>query len=336
MMSLAHFIDTLYGFLFLIPSPNNILCIISSNSSFSECVRKLINPSFKTLLSTNDIINPRCPGYSTEGLCLYGTQTVALSDGGSYLFTDSKFKDCYNARYGGAIDQKNGHLTILRCLFDSCSCGTKGGGVSFQSSGLCKQEDNLYVGCSSSQYSGAFDSWDTSLNPHHTQKRCVYIRSTAERAYAHYCIEYSPEIKINSNVYICGRAKSNEYAGAVVNWHPQGETVYSNCLFVDGQAYNSGGLSFMSVKQYTSATYSIQFCFFVKNYGTDNSAREIYFNQYTSQKAKQELIVHSFSATPGSTVYLEHSDQEKNWLPLTNIYVDLPSVGTSNLETSSY
>ena len=290
---------------------------ISSNSSFSECVRQYHLIQYNIFNQKND--NPSCPASQiVSGRCKYFQIRPSLSGSGLYIFTDTDFLHCEvtgNSCFGGAIDCRTGDLTIQRCSFASCYSEFRGGAVSFQSSRLCTQEDNLYAECWSDDSSGAFDSWDTSKYPHHSHKRCKYIDSHSTY-YAHFAIEYSPDAMIESNIYIHGRSDGTYYAGSVVNFQAQGAIVYSNSLFVDGEASNSGGLSFLGFYTSDSATLSVKFCFFLNNFGADDTAREIYFNGDTSRNAREDLIIHSFSATPGSTVFIQNkSPQDKDWLP---------------------
>ena len=291
--------------------------LTSSNSSFKECARTY---SFHYLvpktLSSNDIVNYECPRYSADGKCLYGPNTVVVSSGGNYLFMDSEFVQCSNSGSGGAIDQDNGHLTITRCLFDRCSCTVRGGAVSFRTSGNCIQEDNSFICCSAGA-SGALDSFHENARPVHTQRRCKYL-CTRATYFGHGSIEYSPNTLIDSNSYVHGRSRANGdlWAGTVVNFHEQGPIVYTNCLFSDGKADNSGGLSFLGVNTINSATLTVKFCFFHSNYDSNRKPREIYFDGDTSSRANKDLIIHSFSATPGSTVFIQNkSPQDQDWLP---------------------
>ena len=290
------------------------LSFTSSNSSFSECVRKhsFYQISHNTHLNSKDV-NPDCPHYITGEKCFYEEHTVQLS-GGEHTFADSQFISCQHSGYGGAIDQIDGDLTIKRCVFDTCSCTSRGGAVSFRSSGTCLQEDNLYQFCSG-ELSGAFDSFDTTLRPVHDHKRCKYVSNSAVN-FGHSSIEYSPKTLIDSNIYIHGRSTKLTDAGTVVNYNEQGPILYRNCVFFDGQSPNSGGLTLLSYGVYSAASLSVKFCFFLNNYGTDGTAYEIYFNARTCDNAREDLIIHSFTATPNSRVYIENNAQPiQNWLP---------------------
>ena len=293
--------------------------------AFSECLRSQHSSRiYNNLHSSDDIINPNCPYHTTEGKCIFGPNPLTLSDGGDSVIMDAEFNSCYNTGPGGAITQISGDLTIKRCIFDTCSCGDRGGAVSFCGDGVCTQEDNLYIYCSSGFAGGAFNSFNAEFHPHHHQQRCTYFHSYAVMYYAHFCIEFSPDIIVDSNIYIHGRSDRDEYAGTVVNFHSQGAVVYSNSLFADGKAYNSGGLSFMSQGLFPAATFSTKFCFFMNNHGKDGTAKEIYFNSLTSSNANRELIIHTFSATPGSTLYIEtFSPPEQDWIPRTNTKIKL-------------
>ena len=293
-----------------------ILSFFSYNSSFTECIRR--HSSLHYHHPNND---PSCPPDKLiSGRCTYQTKGPTLSGNGAFLFTDTDFKQCTHmdgSGDGGAIECAGGDLTLQRCSFIQCSCSDRGGAVSFRSDGKCNQEESFYFSCSSSGVSGALDSFEVGRNPHHRHRRCTYISNSAGIYYGHICIEFSPEINVDSNIFI--RGSSNEpgesWAGTVVQFTPSGTVSYSNCLFTEGKAPNSGGLGFLSWQEHTTATYSVTFCFFYNNYGTDGTAREIYFTSNTSDYARQDLIIHCFSATPNSKVYLQKTNKDYNWLP---------------------
>ena len=291
----------------------------SSNSSFTECTRKRsLNNNSNNKKPKSNNINPQCSHYTTEGKCIYNTQSVTLSDGQEHTFTDSEFIRCHHSGCGGAIDQTGGGtLIIKRCVFDTCSCTDRGGAVSFRRVGTCIQEDNLYTHCTSTEYTGGFNSYEIWNNVVHNHKRCTYIDSQAPY-YGHFCIEFAEDAVIESNIHIHGRSDGSLHAGTVVNYQAQGAIVHSNSLFVDGKAYNSGGLSFLGEYTSGSASLSVKFCFFFNNYATDNSAKEIYFDGNTTSRACKDLIIHSFTSTPNSKVFVPSDNpQDQDWLPLT-------------------
>ena len=253
-------------------------------------------------------------------------------DGTEHDFRDSKFVRCFHSGSGGAIEQTNGGtLTITRCFFDTCSCTVRGGAVSFSGVGTCIQEENLYSHCSSTFCCGAFSSFEAQKEVVHKHKRCVYVHSQAPY-YGHFCFEYSTDALIDSNIFIHTTSVGDaEWAiGTVVNYHEQGPIVYSNCIVSQGTALSSGGLSILGVYSSDAASLTVKFCFFINNFGTDNSAREIYFDTYLSDRATQDSIIHSVSATPGSSVFVQNkSPKDQEWLPLGTLsYLITPMQGT--------
>ena len=294
---------------------NTKLSFTSSNSSFSECVRK--HYSHRTFYSNN---NPSCdPLKVISGRCIYHTTGPTLSGSGPFIFTDTDFIECKvtdSSSYGGAIDCTSGDLTIQRCSFIKCYVGYRGGAVSFRSDGLCIQEDNLYLQCSSGHASGAFDSFDPSKLPTHNHKRCRYIDTTSEH-HAHFTIEYSTGALLYSNIYIHGRITLTSTSGTIVNYHEKGPIVYCNCLFADGNAYNGGVVSLLGVNSSPSASLEVKYCFFSNNHNSAGTTYEIYFDEYASPYASKELILHSFTCTSNSKVFVYNlSPQGQDWLPL--------------------
>ena len=263
--------------------------------------------------------NPPCSSETISGRCTYCITGPSLSGGGPFIFTDTDFIECKVTEgecFGGAIDCTSGHLTIKRCSFKQCHSNYRAGAVSFRSNGMCVQEDNCYLSCSSGFRTGAFDSWDTHKYPSHDHKRCKYMDNSAQNTYPHSCLEYSSSIKIDSNIYIHGKSSREDRACTVVNYHSKNAVVYANCLFSNQDAINTGGLSFMSSFADWIASYSVKFCFFSNSFNADSPTYEIYFDTKSSSYAKQELIVHCFSLTPNSKVFLQNqSPQEENWLP---------------------
>ena len=263
--------------------------------------------------------NPSCPSvHFHSGRCIYYQSRPSLSGSALFIFTDTDFIECEvygDDSYGGAIDCTAGDLIIKRCSFMQCFCSNRGGAVSFRSSGLCTQEDNIYSSCSTDGWSASFDSWDIQKGPSHNHRRCKYLNSYTQADYGHTCIEYSVGINIDSNIYIHGRTGGNTYPGTVVHHHTKKPLLFSNCLFTDGQAQQSGGLSLLAGDNTNSAMLTVKFCFFFNNYGKDNTAREIYFDSTTTINAQKELIIHSFSATPNSKVFIQNeTPQDKDWL----------------------
>ena len=138
--------------------------------------------------------------------------------------------------------------------------------------------------------------------------------------YGHSCLEFSQEAVIDSNIYIHAESPGDiSWArGTVVNHQAQGPIIYSDCIFSQGTAGYSGGLSFLGEYRSDSASLSVKFCFFLNNFGKDGTAREIYFDGNTSSNANKDLILHCFSATPGSSVFVENElTQDKDWLSQT-------------------
>ena len=266
----------------------------------------------------NDNTNPRCSQHNFQGRCIYGPDSVSLSDGIKSLFTDSDFIRSHSSQFGGAIDQSNGDLTIQRCIFDTCSAVKRGGAVSFRSAGNCVQEDNLYAHCSGGASCGAFSSHWEGHYPHHHQQRCMYIDNHSGDYYGHSSIEYSPETVISSNFYIHGYSTGSETwsAGTVVNFHERGSIIYSNCVFAYGKAFNGGGLSLLGEYTTSNAYLSVQCCFFINNDNTNGSPYELYFDQHTSKGSNRNHIILSFSATANGCVFSwNESPQNQNWLP---------------------
>ena len=308
--SATHSTDTFYGILCSGLTDKTKLSFIASNSSFIECVMKHKSHSHNT--------------YSSSSLSLKFNSLVSThrdsshhspDDSKTHMFIDTVFTFQEHSGSGGAIDQTNGGtLVIQRCIFDSCSCTVRGGAVSYRGDGYCIQKENLYFNCSCSAHSGAFDSSLEPSQTHHIHTLCRYIDNHASY-YSHSCIEFSPDAYMHSNIYIHGISNGQGHAGTVVNYHSNGPIVYSNCVFFDGNAFNGGELSFMSFHSDWEATYSVKFCFFSNNYNTNRLPYEIYFDRNTSSYAQQELILHCFSTTQNSKVYLEGtSSPARDWL----------------------
>ena len=266
--------------------------------------------------------NPSCPlDQFHSGRCIYYQYRPSLSGSSRYLLTDTDFLECEvygDESYGGAVDCLEGDLTVQRCSFVKCYSEYRAGALSFQSNGMCVQEDNCFYHCSSGAWGGAFDSYDSTKLSQHNQRQCRFFNNHSPY-YAHFCIEFSPMITVDSNIYIHGRSDGADYGGTVVNYHSHGPTVYYNCLFADGKASYTGALSFLAFTTHYDVSFIVKFCFFRNNFGIDNTVREIYFDQYMGIKADQSNIMHCISATPNSRVYVQNQSQkDKDWLLQTN------------------
>ena len=112
------------------------------------------------------------------------------------------------------------------------------------------------------------------------------------------------------------------------------DSVFSNC-----ESKKRGGAMFLAINS-NPFNHIVRFCFFSVNTAqkgrnalvhfngsSTNDWAKVLFHSFTSDNTLTNSLVQNYSnADPVNTI----------WLPLTNINVDLPSVGTSNLETSSH
>ena len=332
---ITHSTDTFYGTLCSGLTDKTILSFISSNSSFSECMRTHLHRS----LSLQNAAR-----YLEKTLLEEETHTsetaFTLRIGKKYTMKSCYWKDCSNDATGGAISYSSSYATsdsllVQSCIFISCrSTRNAGGAISVTNIGTVTTENSYFEGCQCAYIlgdcgGGAIYWGDVTTQP--MIRVCNFIRcvagdeggalSTRTKALIeHFVMQNSQIIQCNG---------TNDDGGGILFG---GCLHYLGCtgiLFTGCWCKLHGGALYSDCfNSYSSPL--IRFCFFTQNIAQLNIAHDC----YTDRSGSIIPILHSFSTTQNNRVH--PYSNEDNWLPLTNINVDLPSVRTRNSTTYTH
>ena len=151
----SQLIDILYTTLCSGLTEKALLSFISSNSSFTECVRTKL--SFITISSISSLPNEPCTGPDYED-CSFSSPHITLSSSAS--FSSCTFSSLTSSLNGGAIySVSSGTLSISLSIFEKCSAnvGTGdflGGGAVCVDAGYFVSDFNTFISCSTSYFGG--------------------------------------------------------------------------------------------------------------------------------------------------------------------------------------
>ena len=127
------------------------LSFTSSNSSFTECVRK-------QRIHAINIISNACPTTESEFIC--EGQTFGSNDNQSpsfsSIFSKCTFSEC-SAYNGGTIyfSVSSQSLTVEDCSFNHCSCSSENGGAIYIDSGSeLSITSSKFIACVCPKYGG--------------------------------------------------------------------------------------------------------------------------------------------------------------------------------------
>ena len=290
------------------------LSFTSSNSSFSECMRRHQHLS---------LFLQNAARYLDETMLENETHTsetaFTLRTRKSYTMKSCIWKDCSNAATGGAISYSSSSATsdsllIQSCSFISCkSTQNAGGAISVTNIGTVTTENSYFEGCQCAHIirdcGGGAIYWGTVI----TQpmiRVCDFIRcvagdeggalSTRTKALnEHFVLQDSRIIKCNG---------TNDDGGGIVFG---GGLYYLGCtgiLFTGCWCKLHGGALISDCfNSYSSSL--IRFCFFTQNTAQSNQGHDC----YTFSTGSIIPILHSFSTTQNNRVY--PSSNENNWFP---------------------
>ena len=294
--SLTDSIDTFYGIICSGLTKKTKLSFSSSNSSFTECVRKrtaIYNPhnyfhsglnSNSCMLSTLSVIGCSTPLTELANLrslpksmafisCMW-TSINAASDAGAAI-------KCSDGNYV---------LTVEKCSFSFCSALKKGGAIHSSSIHTLDVRESSFHKCSTSttdndEGSGAI--WIYSITQKLSITQSSFISCTSKASGGASLIQKcSSNIKgagiINNCRFVdCNATDETPDGGAVWVWTNSALIGLSNCLFTKCNALNTmgdGGALRHNLNTYFPGSYPISYCFFNRNtakYGNDISFKDI-------------------------------------------------------------
>ena len=326
--SITHSTDSFYGILCSGLTDKTILSFISSNSSFTECVRKQI-PFYHFLF--NNIIHCRDQTFSSDIRCKHTGSPISDSSG-IHTFTNDDFKDCYSSNdHGGAIKctGSNTELIVTGCTFTDCHVSKpssyRGGGIYAESIKSVTPQSCYFTSCSGF-WGGGFYINEIGSTP--SLSGCIFVSCKGHylggEAFVGQCTKTSSFIVCNDCIFIKGNNVSSStylrgggfYLDIYESTHAN---AISNNLFTGNSVNNRGG-GLAIYEESKGLDYSVYFCFFSDNSatsgGSDVFLTSITFNSFihsfTTSDALDRLYVDILVTETDTSVEETHTP---NWLP---------------------
>ena len=324
------------------------LSFTSSNSSFSECVRKH-KPSL--IQSHHTIKNSDCTEYNADShRCIYSHIRIEKSQSGNYLFEHSDFLDCESETNGGAIlvegtSETADHITLtvtdctfIRCVVQAHSHHDSGGGAvcarlikdatvssSVFSSCVSPSGGAVMMKSLSHQPLVEHSSFISCIAPNDTDKGSLAIGTDADGAAIdiYTCSAAVPTVISSCNLLY---SHSHDAGGAVFLYHPVPAMRCHNVLFSSGLGGSrGGGIAYLSTQN--SNDYLLRFCFFYNNMCNNAlQGHDVCLCSYSSSYTK--VFLHCFSATKRTPRVGDDKTtiDKSDWLPLTLNNVELSKI----------
>ena len=341
-----HSTDTFYGILCSGLTTKTKLSFSSSNSSFTECVRK---HKASLIQSYHGINNSDCSHYSAESQrCMYSHTHVEWSQRGEYLFEHSDFLECESESNGGAIlvegtedtvDQIT--LQVTDCTFIRCVVranaypDSTGGAVCARLIRDATVSSSVFSFCSSPGGGAVMmkslshqplvehSSFISCVAPFDTDRGRLSSGTDADGAAIdiYTCFSIDPTV-IRSCSLLCSH--SDDGGGAVFLFRPVNSMGCNNILFSSGiGGSRGGGIALYFVQN--SIDYPLRFCFFYNNKCNNSTeGHDVCLCDYPTSLTK--VFLHCFSATKSTPrVGVEECILDKSdWLPQRNTNSYLP------------
>ena len=310
--SVTHSTDTFYGVLCSGLTDKTRISFISSNSSFSECVRKHIYHS-------SNLLSNACPATASDSLC----EDQSFGSSGhqdpthSTTFSKCTFTGCSSTN-GGAVYVKGGSVSFLKimsCTFSQCTATQdNAGAVYVHSISSFDVTDSSFLQCTCAGTDMYKHGGGSIFIAHVT---CLSVLSSAfinnycGRDGAGISLEESnaptQQVILRCRFIKCVSIGESADGGGIHIYENNRNLGLSNCLFSLCESNNNGGALFHHLK-FSETEHSICFCFFHQNKCT--SANDVYL--YPSGSTK--TIFHSFSSTT-ITPRIGPAGNDDNWLP---------------------
>ena len=342
-ISNSHSTDTFYGIICSGLTPKTKLSHLSSNSSFSECVRKhsVSLTSYSNNLLTTTLTS--CVDTSTTKCFTFQT-FVSDSDSpnsnqpGQLDLTQDDFKEFTSfgffacvwtqckADYGGGIYLTVSNtvtLSVINSQLYFCTVLYRGGGIYTQGLNQLSIYNSLFSGCSATATSdnggGGIETISTSEPP--LVERSAFISCISGNDGGGVGIYYSTQPQraciLQSRFIACeGQHSSSSGGGGMIISHCNSAICSTECFFSACQsAWVGGGICYWGTPENThSSTPLCSFSFFSMNSAlTSPYGHDIYFYYLPSDG----VCIHCFSTTTKSPRI--HPSGHENWLPMTNI-----------------
>ena len=310
-------------------------------------------PKSSSFSSSSPFINSDCPTDCKN--VDFHSQTQRLSSSySSYKFTFCSWDNCLSEP-AGAIScfQSGASLTVTSCLFLSClstSFENPDANEEYNGGAICVVEISSLVVSSSSfikccapqtnndnRGSGGIFAYGiiTTISLSSSQFISCFTGTSAAGAYFESIktSDVGPQTVNNCRFVNCKAEGNTPDGGGLTFRNPAYTMGCSNSLFYKYSATTNagGGLDFTFNEN--SDDYPIRFCFFKENDAT--LGHDIRLRGYSSTNPNP--LLHCFSSSKEKIVYITEGDcYNDNWLPLTNINVDLPQHETIHSALSSH
>ena len=312
------------------------LVFISSNSSFSKCVRKhdivTVSPSF--------LANSNCalPTYTD---CSF-TQDNCSSLTSSASFTSCTWTKC-ESTYGGGIylNVSDSRVTLIVTKGEFYSCKADrycGGGIYAEGIGLMQVKNSVFYKCvaeaTNDAGGGGIEIWKIQKPPNIETTSIIACKSGNDGGGMGiwYASVFQTKCIIECRFMKCeiNHTESSD-GGSLMVWQSNAAIGCSDTLFVDSHSVLHGGAA--SYLTYYSSNFNSSIPFFSFCYFKDNSA-DIANDAYLEDWIPDNPFLHSFSTTSSSKViYVINNNVWNNpsffqnkddWLPLgTSSYLNV-------------
>ena len=309
--SIYHSTETFYGIICSGLTSKMKRSFISSNSSFTECLRK-DGPSLY-FLSNSNVNDDNC-----RTNCTFDDHQVSLPStvaDAEYEFFSCTWKQCSES-CGGAIlctYCTGSSLTVTRCYFSSCTCSEIHGGAIYAS-----QISTFY--CLSSFFydchSYALDGGgiqSIEITQCNSFKDCFFVSNSAARYGGGLVVAdiktTSCDCSFSAVVSDCRFLENNAEQGGGLHMRPSIDTHYiCNSLISCNNATSGGGLQFWNDVLQSVSFPSFSFLFFSSNSATDGNDIQIGGTNLFSVRS----FAHCFSSTRTQRIY---PNKDVDWLP---------------------
>ena len=317
--------DTFYGIISSGLTKKTHLSFISSNSSFTECVRTKNKRSanvFHTHILSSLQINSQCSDTYWNNCSTMSRQPIQSDS--SYIFKKCEFISLSDnsGQGGGAIFFNNGKgkLKIEESCFSSCESTAHGGAVYAASSSSCKLISSSLHFCRTTRYTiggGAFidSSQDIQISDSaFIQCECgdsgggVDIRTSKTKANNWFAVQ--------STLFVGCKGLNTESDGGGTELYINNATlgcyscVFSQCVTGDG----GGGLYLQFNQTGGQAEFPLSFCFFHANRG--GKGNDVFLRD---PSASNSPFLRCFSTTTNTPRIGGVSGKDNDWLPLGTV-----------------
>ena len=328
--SIAHSTDTFYGIICSGLTDKTRLSFISSNSSFSECVRIHLLPKNYYFLHNSECTpdSQKCwksTSFNNDTKPVQPSSTTA-----EYDFSFCEWDHCSSNGNGGGIccSMSGNTISLSNCAFNSCSASDLGGAVYLDEISEGSIKNCVFSFCSSTTRAGCIYSQGSNTALY---SQCSFIHGTTGDdggASFLWCVSSYQEFPITTDCRILFCQCTHDYesdpdGGGLVYSSLSTITGVRNTLFVSNRANKDGGALYFPVWKDISF-YPVTFCFFHNNYAPYGNDALIHFTD-AEDLQYERVFLHSFTTCTKDSLAMNNSAPEiipnpDNWLPHGIIY----------------